>query len=58
MVLYNIMQVYSVFPNMQPCSYSDIEPIIKCDQKAEKGYLSLEELGKVLKGLSEILQGK
>ena len=40
------------------CSSSDSEPVIKCDQKAEMGYLSLEELGKVLKGLSEMLQGK
>ena len=50
---------FFLHPNMPPrCSSSDSEPVIKCDQKAEMGYLSLEELGKVLKGLSEMLQGK
>ena len=38
--------------------YSDSEPTIHCDPNAEKGYLSLEELGNVLTGLTSILQRK
>ena len=38
--------------------YSDSEPTIHCDPNAEKSYLSLEELGTVLTGLTDILQRK
>jgi hypothetical protein len=38
--------------------YSDSEPSIHCDPNAEKSYLSLEELGNVLTGLTSILQRK
>ena len=38
--------------------HSDSEPTIHCDPNAEKSYLSLEELGHVLTGLTDILQCK
>ena len=38
--------------------YSDSEPTIHCDPNAEKSYLSLEELGNILTGLTSILQRK
>ena len=51
MYLYNVhMLVYFHF------RYSDSEPTICCDPNAEKNYLSLEELGNVLAGLTEVLQ--
>ena len=45
-------------PHTLHTRYSDSEPTIRCDPNAEKSYLSLEELGNVLTGLTHILQGK
>ena len=51
--------MYHVETHVLHCiRYSDSEPTIHCDPNAEKSYLSLEELGNVLTGLTSILQCK